>query len=145
MHPLDKSKNDKVHRYCCSNPNCKKVFSKPKIIKYYVCPACQTIVDLTFENFQSIAREKPVLEKKQVTLRKQKESKQDKNQEPKAITSQQATTDNELTSMEKPEVKEILETIEPAQMEEPNIVEITLNKKSGLMGSDYDMPFSLRT
>ena len=145
MQPLDKSKNDKVHRYCCSNPNCKKVFSKPKIIKYYVCPACQTIVDLTFENFQSIAREKPVLEKKQVTLRKQKESKQDKNQEPKAITSQQATTDNELTSMEKPEVKEILETIEPAQMEEPNIVEITVNKKSGVMGSDYDMPFSLGT
>jgi DNA-directed RNA polymerase subunit N (RpoN/RPB10) len=108
-----------------------------------VCPTCQTVVDLTFENFQSLAREKPVLEKKQVTLRKQKESKQDKNQEPKAITIQQATTNNELTSMEKPEVKEILETIEPAQMEEPNIVEITLNKKSGIMGSDYDMPFSL--
>ena len=143
MQPLDKSKNDKVHRYCCSNPNCKKVFSKPKIIKYYVCPTCQTIVDLTSENSQLITREKPVLEKKQVTLRKQKESKQDKNQEPKAITSQQATTDNELTSKEKPEVKEILETTEPAQMEEPNVVEITLNKKSGIMDSDYDLPFSL--
>ena len=140
MEPIDKSKNNKVHRYCCSNPNCKKVFSKPKIIKYYVCPSCQTLVDMTFENFQSPAQKKPVLEKKQVTLRKQKESKQDKNQEPKAITSQQATTNNELTSMEKPEVKEILETTEPArgrpQMEEPNIVEITVNKKSGLMGSD---------
>jgi hypothetical protein len=113
-----------------------------------VCPTCQTMVDLTFDNSQLLAREKPVLEKKQVTLRKQKESKQDKNQEPKAITSQQATTNNELpnnelTSVEKPEVKEILETVEPAQMEEPNIVEVTLNKKSGIMGSDYDMPFSL--
>ncbi len=149
MHQLNKSKNNKVHRYCCSNPNCKKVFSKPKIIKYYVCPTCQTVVDMTLDNFQSLAREKPVLEKKQVTLRKKKESKPDKNQEPKAITSQQATTNNELTSMEKPEVKEILETTEPArveepQVEEPNIVEITVNKKSGLMGSD-EMPFTLGT
>ena len=143
MHQLNKSKNNKVHRYCCSNPNCKKVFSKPKIIKYYVCPTCQTMVDLTFDNSQLLAREKPVLEKKQVTLRKQKESKQDKIKEPKAITSQQATTNNESTSWEKPEVKEILETIEPAQIEEPNIVEITLNKKSGVMGSDYGLPFSL--
>jgi hypothetical protein len=108
-----------------------------------VCPACQTLVDLPFDNFQLLAREKPVLEKEQVTLRKQKESEQDKIQEPKAIASQQATTNNELTSWEKPEVKEILETIEPAQIEEPNIVEITLNKKSGIMGSDYDLPFSL--
>jgi hypothetical protein len=100
---------------------------------------------VTFENSQLIAQKKPVLEKKQVTLRKQKESKQDENQEPKAITSQQATTDNELKSMEKPEVKEILETLEPAQMEEPNIVEITVNKKSGEMGSHYVLPFSLST
>src|SRR5208283_2418155 len=106
MQPVDKSKNNKVHRYCCSNPNCKKVFSKPKIIKYYVCPSCQTLVDLPFDNFQSFAREKPVLEKKQVKLRKQKESEKDKNQEPKAVTSQQASTSTELTSMEKPEVKE---------------------------------------
>ena len=134
-----------LKRYYCSNPNCNRGFSKPKIIKYYVCPNCQTLVDLKSKSFDPLTREKPVLEKKQVTLRKQKESKQDKNQEPKAITSQQATTDNELTSKEKPEVKEILETTEPAQMEEPNVVEIALNKKSGIMGSDYDTPFSLGT
>ncbi|MGO8806805.1 MAG: hypothetical protein ACLQO7_09440 [Candidatus Bathyarchaeia archaeon] len=104
---------------------------------------------MTFENSQLLAREKPVLEKKQVRLRKHKESEQDKNQEPKAITSQQATTSNELTSLEKPEVKEILETTEPPQVEEPqteepNIVEITVNKKSGVLGSD-DMLFSLGT
>jgi len=145
MQPLDKSKNNKVHRFCCSNPNCKKVFSKPKIIKYYVCPACQTIVDVTFENSQLIAQKKPVLEKKQVTLRKQKEIKQDENQESKAITSQQATTDNELKSQEKAEVKEIVETVEPTQMDEPNIVEITVNKKSDEMGSHYALPFSLST
>ncbi len=31
-------------KYLCSNPNCRKVFSKPKIIKYEVCPNCQTLV-----------------------------------------------------------------------------------------------------
>src|SRR5208283_3802350 len=103
MLPLEKSKNDKVHRYCCSNPNCQKVFSKPKIIKYYVCPTCQTIVDMTFENSKLVTREKRAPEKRQAPLRKQKESKQDKIQEPKVITSQQAITNNELTSQEKPD------------------------------------------
>ncbi len=32
--------------YCCPNPNCGKVFSRPKIIKYYVCPTCQTLLDI---------------------------------------------------------------------------------------------------
>jgi len=36
-------------QYNCSNPNCDKVFSKPKIIKYYVCPSCQTLIDQTIE------------------------------------------------------------------------------------------------
>jgi hypothetical protein len=33
--------------YCCSNPNCRNVFSIPKVIKYYVCPICQTLVEMT--------------------------------------------------------------------------------------------------
>ena len=37
--------NHKARKYSCSNPNCKRVFSRPKIIKYYVCPTCQTLVD----------------------------------------------------------------------------------------------------
>jgi hypothetical protein len=173
MQPLEKSRNDKVHRYCCSNPNCQKVFSKPKIIKYYVCPSCQTIVDMTFENSKLIARKKPA------TPWKPKEITQIKKQEPETITSkqgttidefallekpaakeeffetlvpvpmeeqsQQATTDNELASMENPEVKESVEKVEPAQMDEPNIVEVIVNKKSGLLESDYDQPFSLGT
>ena len=32
--------------YCCSNPNCKSVFSYPKIIKSYVCPNCETLVEM---------------------------------------------------------------------------------------------------
>lgn len=139
MQLLDKSKNNKVHRYCCSNPNCKKVFSKPKIIKYYVCPTCQTIVDLTLANFQSLPREKPVPVRKQVTSQKQKESAQDTNQEPKTITSS-----NELVSSEKPKVKEVFETLKPAQSEEPNKAEITSNKKSSMMGSNYETPFGVR-
>lgn len=31
-------------KYLCSNPNCRQVFSKPKIIEYKVCPNCQTLV-----------------------------------------------------------------------------------------------------
>ena len=153
MEPVNKTKNNKVHRYCCSNPNCHKVFSKPKIIKYYVCPSCQTLVDMTLDNFQSLTQEKPGLKNNQVTQKKQKASKQNQKQEPEAMTIQQATTKNELISIEKPEVKEILETIVRAQVEEPqveepkveepNIVEINVNKRSGVLGSDYDLPFSL--
>jgi len=118
-----------------------------------VCPSCQTLVDMTLDNFQSLAQEKPGLKNNRVTLKKQKASAQYKKQKPEAITSQQTTTKNELISIEKPEVKEILETIvqtqveepqvEEPQVEEPNIVEINVNKRSGAIGSDYDLPFSL--
>ena len=30
--------------YHCPNPNCNGVFYRPKIIKYYVCPTCQTLI-----------------------------------------------------------------------------------------------------
>ena len=33
-------------KYSCKNPNCKRVFSRAKVIKYYVCPTCQTLVDI---------------------------------------------------------------------------------------------------
>ena len=32
--------------YRCPNPNCDKVFSRPKLIKYYVCPSCQALVKM---------------------------------------------------------------------------------------------------
>ncbi len=43
---LREDNEHKGHKYLCSNPNCRKVFSRPKIIKYQVCPACQTLVDI---------------------------------------------------------------------------------------------------
>ncbi len=33
-------------RYCCPNPNCNRVFSRPKIIRYYVCPSCQSLINI---------------------------------------------------------------------------------------------------
>ena len=49
-----------------------------------------------------------------------------------------------LLAQEKPDVKEILETTEPAQTEEPIEEEILLNKNSGTLDSMNEMPFSLR-
>ena len=34
-------------KHFCSNPNCGKIFSRPKVIKYYVCPSCQTLIDIS--------------------------------------------------------------------------------------------------
>jgi hypothetical protein len=33
-------------KHSCSNPDCGKIFSRPKVIKYYVCPSCQTLIDI---------------------------------------------------------------------------------------------------
>ncbi len=131
MQPIDKNKSNKIKRYYCSNPNCNRVFSKPKIIKYYVCPNCQTLINLKSESLDPLTREKPVLEKKQVT--KQEKVKPDKNQEPQTIDltpSQQATTSIESTSLKKPEEKEEFKTIKPAQMEEVNTIDYIFNTKS---------------
>ena len=46
MQKTEEKKKREVERYCCSNPNCKSVFSRPKIIKYYVCPTCQTLLKM---------------------------------------------------------------------------------------------------
>jgi hypothetical protein len=59
---LEEDKEHKGHKYVCSNPNCRKVFSRPKIIKYLVCPACQTLVNMaeaeTWSETPSSASEK---------------------------------------------------------------------------------------
>jgi len=47
----------------------------------------------------------------------------------------------EEPQVEEPQVEEPQD--EEPQDEEPNIVEINVNKRSGVMGSDYDLPFSL--
>ena len=47
----------KIKGYCCSNPNCKSVFSQPKIIKYYVCPSCQSVVEMEGVHSQPLIEE----------------------------------------------------------------------------------------
>jgi hypothetical protein len=39
-------KQEQNESYRCPNPSCNKVFSRPKVIKYYVCPTCQTLVKM---------------------------------------------------------------------------------------------------
>ena len=46
MQKTEEKKKREVERYCCPNPNCNRVFSRPKIIKYYVCPTCQTLLKM---------------------------------------------------------------------------------------------------
>ncbi len=43
---IEKKTKTISEEYCCSNPNCKTVFSQPKIIKYYVCPKCQSFAEM---------------------------------------------------------------------------------------------------
>jgi len=42
---MEGKRNEKM-KHSCSNPNCGKIFSRPKVIKYYVCPSCQTLIDI---------------------------------------------------------------------------------------------------
>ena len=83
LQPADKSEKHKVQRYSCSNPNCKRVFSRPKIIKYYVCPTCQTVVNMTQTKEQVATQEEPSPSKKLVTRAKPKAIEQAKSEEPK--------------------------------------------------------------
>ena len=46
MQKPQEEKKEQNESYHCPNPSCNKVFLRPKIIKYYVCPACQTLVKM---------------------------------------------------------------------------------------------------
>ena len=85
MHKTNQEKRQ-VRRYCCSNPNCKTFFSRPKIIKYDLCPTCQTVVEMTTIEGQIVKAEEQVPRKKSVkkkTERKEVEKlKQFQSQEP---------------------------------------------------------------
>ncbi|KON32627.1 MAG: hypothetical protein AC479_07110 [miscellaneous Crenarchaeota group-6 archaeon AD8-1] len=49
--------NKKIESYCCSNPNCKTNFSHPKILKYYICPKCQSLVEMEGVTSQPVIEE----------------------------------------------------------------------------------------
>ena len=58
----------RMKKYHCSNPNCKSVFSEPKVIMYRVCPTCQTMIDSTAAIYQAGT----VVEEEQVPIRQSK-------------------------------------------------------------------------
>ncbi len=51
--------------YTCSNPNCGNVFSIPKVIKYYVCPLCQTLVEMSTNGGSTLDEEYSPVEEPQ--------------------------------------------------------------------------------
>ena len=122
------NKNKKTSRYCCSNPNCHKVFSKPKIIKYYVCPSCQTLID-TNVSVQPILRQKHALGIDQRQIRriksKQVEKKEPITLEPAPI---QLEPNTEPTIPEQPMTNENPETA-PFNQENPEPKEPTLMQR----------------
>jgi hypothetical protein len=106
---LEKTRSKKARRYCCSNPNCHKVFSRPKVIKYYVCPSCQTLVDLPVEKtpIRPILREKRVLIEEQLTLGKPKSIKKTQEEEPISLTLIEPEKNIEVAVAEIPIEKQI--------------------------------------
>ena len=46
MQKREEEEHKNKESYCCPNPNCNSVFYRPKIIKYYVCPTCQTLLKM---------------------------------------------------------------------------------------------------
>jgi len=133
-----KNKNSEIRRYCCSNPNCHKVFSRPKIIKYYVCPSCQTIIDLASEKVlvhpilrqkHALIKEPPKLRKKKVITQTEKQSELKTEHEinatePPLIQPEKTT---ELAIVEKAVITEL--EIEPAKKESSEQIPIDFNEK----------------
>jgi hypothetical protein len=112
-------------KYHCTNPNCGKVFAKPKIIKYYVCPTCQTLVD----NFSQTS----VIE----------QSRQNKNSPLKKVNKQPKIEDNILSQLMKEE-ESVTAAIELAERRESAITAIT-QFTSTLPISDLENPDTRET
>ena len=36
---------DQKRTYICGNPKCKQTFGTPKLVQYYVCPFCSSMVE----------------------------------------------------------------------------------------------------
>jgi hypothetical protein len=82
--PLEvKHESHKKQKYHCANPNCNRFFSRPKIIKYYVCPTCQTLVSGAEENEQLMRV--PLSPQKQVRQTKSKKIQTGIKPEPEII------------------------------------------------------------
>ena len=67
---MEGKKNGKG-KHNCSNPNCGKIFSRPKVIRYFVCPSCQTLIDIPAQRIPD--RASPI--KKPISPAKKEEAK----------------------------------------------------------------------
>ncbi len=94
MPSLTKQKTQGKQRYHCVNPNCKRVFARPKIIKYYVCPTCQTLIDAVEEETQEF----PQLEHHPGTQTRKRTRAE---AQPQPITMRDVKTENQTSSQEK--------------------------------------------
>ena len=103
MQQEDGTSGSTSSNYRCSNPNCKSVFSQPKIIMYSVCPICQTIIGTTAAVFQAgLVEEEHAQTEQNTTTASAAESEKPQSQEPRA--------------MEQPKIEE-LEKIETEAVE----------------------------
>ena len=60
---MEGKRNEKM-KHSCSNPNCGKIFSRPKVIKYYVCPSCQTLIDIPTQKIpDNVTSNKKIVER----------------------------------------------------------------------------------
>jgi hypothetical protein len=85
-------------KHSCSNPNCGKIFSRPKVIKYYVCPSCQTLIDISTQKIPD-----------HVTPTK-KSIGQAKKQEPKSeLTPNQLVSNDEMVQSKEKLIDESLD------------------------------------
>jgi hypothetical protein len=92
--------NNKRQRYQCANPNCKKAFSKPKLIKYYVCPTCQTLVIMDTKIFE-LNQE----------IKKENDSRANENKSPRKKRKQKT----ELPDRKEPEPSIVSQTNQPSE------------------------------
>ncbi len=101
-------------KHSCSNPNCGKVFSRPKVIKYYVCPSCQTLIDIST---QKIPDHVTPIKKSIGRVRKQDpESELDLNQlvpNDKTAQSKENATNETLDLKQDPESEPTLNQLVP--------------------------------
>lgn len=145
MPPVVEDTKPKKQRYCCSNPNCNRVFSRPKVIKYYVCPTCQTLVNM---NEAEDEREIQVAlaAQKLVKRRKSKIIAADKTQGLGAIgietEGSQPTQEEPCAPEEKREESEKLIALEQVQVPQQNTVALASTQQVGAVETKTVSPSS---
>ena len=112
--------------YCCSNPNCRNVFSIPKVIKYYVCPICQTLVEMTSTDDKAADEEYAPVE---VPQSKKAVSKGVQSQAPAMRTMKPKTMEPKIVEPKIVEPKVVEPKVVEPKVVEPKVVEQVVEPK----------------